>query len=636
MEKIINRFSYYYKKYNSIIFFITKILCIIILILSLLYFFERYILYKIIYYAISKMPFIDTIYLFSYNFVTILLIIYLHIWLIRLVVYSIIFMQGGLFKKILVHEEFFSFIYNIRINTENAIEKIKSGNINEAEYYINQLSIFKKSCDNMISKKISLKITKSDFDSELNESLMFFYNYKKTKNSKNIEFLLDSLNQFEKKISEVIKLPWYKILYKFKYNESLFLMEDYMMNSFSTHNIQKVNLKKNFDIFKLSPKDKKGNNDILAIYCNQNAMCCELYSIGKDNIEFYLNDLNCNIIIWNYKGFGLRKGFTTFSNIDKDVNILSDYIKKNYNNHKIIIHGCSIGGYSSIKLAQKLSDLENVVLIADRTFANIKNVVETFNFKKILIPIYSFLFPKFIYDFSNVENYISLPSNKKLILFDAYDEVLQYIPVSLVYNLTKKYYNDIIKPKLSKYNKYFSFFKNSDELSKQLKQLAISCNDINFDENGRIFLQHLYKYINSIEEFFMFFVIFGFPFNRYKVINSNSVLFNNYCIKIPFILKKFIDKEKDLINKEVLDIISAFNFLFIKSKLECDLDDNDIYEFNYDIENDKLFSIVKNHENELKKYLGSVHRIHCGHNGKLKNNDIKAIKEFLISNKYLN
>lgn len=184
------------------------------------------------------MPFIDKIYLFSYNFVTILLIIYLHIWLIRLVVYSIIFMQGGLFKKILVHEEFFSFIYNIRINTENAIEKIKSGNINEAEYYINQLSIFKKSCDNMISKKISLKITKSDFDSELNESLMFFYNYKKTKNSKNIEFLLDSLNQFEKKISEVIKLPWYKILYKFKYNESLFLMEDYMMNSFSTHNIQ--------------------------------------------------------------------------------------------------------------------------------------------------------------------------------------------------------------------------------------------------------------------------------------------------------------------------------------------------------------------------------------------------------------
>jgi hypothetical protein len=141
-------------------------------------------------------------------------------------------------------------------------------------------------------------------------------------------------------------------------------MEQYMMNSFITHSVRKININKDFDIYLISPKiENKIGNKILSIFCNQNALCCEFYAISKDNIDYYLYKLNCTIIIWNYKGFGLRKGYTTFSSIDKDVNILSNYIKNNFNKYKIIIHGCSIGGYSSIKLTEKLlNELNDVIL----------------------------------------------------------------------------------------------------------------------------------------------------------------------------------------------------------------------------------------------------------------------------------
>ena len=252
-----------------------------------------------------------------------------------------------------------------------------------------------------------------------------------------------------------------------------------MMNSFITHSVQKININKDFDVFLISPKiENKNGNKILSIFCNQNALCCEFYSISKDNIDYYLHKLNCTIIIWNYKGFGLRKGYTTFSSIDKDVNILSNYIKNNFNKYKIIIHGCSIGGYSSIKLTQKLlNELNDVILISDRTFGDIKSIVHSLNFHEILDIIYAIIFPKWYFKYSNIDNYININHDKKLILFDSSDEIIKYNPASLVFNITRRYYNDIIKPKLNIYNKYFSLIMNSPKLKENLKQLAIDCNE---------------------------------------------------------------------------------------------------------------------------------------------------------------
>ena len=629
-------YKIYRQHYKKILFF-SKILLAIILFIILLYLLERYLLYNIIY---SLLLFISHIFhlekynIFSIKFESIFLLIYFHILLIRLIVLSIVFIQGGLFKKILVSEQFNSFIITIHDLIHQTINSLALNKLNEFKYFMNQLDILKKSIENIKIKKSDWKINNYDFENDLNNSFVLYYIYKTNNSSENLENLVEALKTLYNNIEKFPALPIYKKIFFPNYEDSLLLMEQYMMNSFITHSVRKININKDFDIYLISPKiENKIGNKILSIFCNQNALCCEFYSISKDNIDYYLHKLNCTIIIWNYKGFGLRKGYTTFSSIDKDVNILSNYIKNNFNKYKIIIHGCSIGGYSSIKLTQKLlNELNDVILISDRTFGDIKSIVHSLNFHEILDIIYAIIFPKWYFKYSNIDNYININHDKKLILFDASDEIIKYNPASLVFNITKRYYNDIIKPKLNIYNKYFSLIMNSPKLKENLKQLAIDCNEENFDNNGRIFIQHLSYFINTIEEFFMFFIIFGFPFNRTKEINPKLDKFKNEYTKIPIIFKQFLDKNKDFIEKEIIDIILAFNFLYTKINLNTEISDEDILNLKYEKNN---INIEQNHIKELKKYFGYVHRITCGHNGKLKEYDYTIIKEFLKNNNFI-
>lgn len=629
-------YKIYRQHYKKILFF-SKILLAIILFILLLYLLERYLLYNIIY---SLLLFISHIFhlekynIFSIKFESIFLLIYFHILLIRLIVLSIVFIQGGLFKKLLVSEQFNTFIITIHDLIHQTINSLALNKLNEFKYFMNQLDILKKSIENIKIKKSDWKINNYDFENDLNNSCVLYYIYKANNSSENLENLIEALKTLYNNIEKFPALPIYKKIFFPNYEDSLLLMEQYMMNSFITHSVQKININKDFDIYLISPKiENKIGNKILSIFCNQNALCCEFYSISKDNIDYYLYKLNCTIIIWNYKGFGLRKGYTTFSSIDKDVNILSNYIKNNFNKYKIIIHGCSIGGYSSIKLTQKLlNELNDVILISDRTFGDIKSIVHSLNFHEILDIIYAIIFPKWYFKYSNIDNYININHDKKLILFDASDEIIKYNPASLVFNITKRYYNDIIKPKLNIYNKYFSLIMNSPKLKENLKQLAIDCNEENFDNNGRIFIQHLSYFINTIEEFFMFFIIFGFPFNRTKEINPKLDKFKNEYTKIPIIFKQFLDKNKDFIEKEIIDIILAFNFLYTKINLNTEISDEDILNLKYEKNN---INIEQNHIKELKKYFGNVHRITCGHNGKLKEYDYTIIKEFLKNNNFI-
>ena len=628
------KISKYFQKYFPKLVSCAKILLLILILLSSIYLLERFILYNIIYYLLYII-----LYLFGlekYNFFSLghesfFLLIYLHILLARVIILSIVFIQGGIFKKILVHDQYYSFINAMCDYAKYIIEDLSENNYNDFEYFMNKFKILKISYDNIKVKKINLEIPELYFENHLNDVLEKYNNYEKSiSKEENLKNLIESLKIF----SDIIKIfPSYTIiqkLFSFNYIQSLMLMEEYMMISFETHSIEKRNINKDFDIYILSPKYKTQNNKTLAIFCNQNAICCELYSISKDNIYYYLTHLNCTIILWNYKGFGLRKGFTTFGNIDKDVDIFSNYIKNNYNDYKIIIHGCSIGGYSSIKLTKKISLFnDNVSLICDRTFGDIKNFAESLKYHGILTFFYNIIFPKFFFKYRNIENYISLPYDKKLILFDQGDEIIHYNPASLVFNITKKYYIDVIKPKLSKYKRYLTLIKNSYKFSEKLRQLAVTCNDKSFDENGRIFIQHLYHYINSIEDFLMFFIIFGFPFNRFKEINPNINKFESLYTNIPNMFKKFTENNY-MIDKEISDILQAFNFLFVKLNLNSEINDDDIFNLKYDNKNN--FFVGKNKLIELKQYFGYVHRIHCGHNGKIKDNDFIIIKEFLKNN----
>ena len=563
---------------------------------------------------------------------SILLDIYLHIIIARLVILSMIFPQGGFFKKIEVYEEFCSFIDLICKSASEAVKNINSNNINNVESFINKLEKFKLN-NNEYKNKNYLNIEKN-----LSNITENFNNYKLGKDSKEQrKKLTTSLKKLYSDLYSINDISLMGFLFTFKYTESLIYMENHMMNFFLSHKVEKITISKNFDIYLFSPKNITKNNNILTIFCNQNGICCEYYSVYQDNIYYYLNDLNCTIILWNYKGFGLRKGFTTFGNIDKDVDILSNYIKNNYNKYKIIIHGCSIGGYSSIKLTQKIYLFnDNTVLICDRTFGDIKNVVQSFNYPIILTIIYNIIFPKWYFKYRNIENYFSLPYDKKLILFDEKDEVIPYYPSSLIYCLTKIYYKDKVKPFLSKYKKCSNIFKN---LNNYYNELIDIYNKIekDFDEISGIFLKKLHKYliINSFEDFFMFFIIFGYPFNRYKEIYNDNIVLNENYINIPFVVGNIIGNNKNKISNNLTEFISVMNFLFIKFNLNCNLNDDDILKFNYDEGNNAVFKVEENHLNEIKKYFGCVHRIFCGHDGKIEVSDFSAIKIFLKNNNFI-
>ena len=624
-----DHFKKYKKKYYKKALYYSKILLLLLIILLIVYFIEKYIykiIYIIIYILTEKIFFFLKGIFFSTKIKSIIITIYLNIIFARLIILSIIFLQGGLLKKVLSYEQFQFFINLLNNFLESIYENLNSNHIDDAKHFMSKINLFKMSYFKNKSKNISFVVKNYTFEEELNKMFEKYDKYLINNNLEAKNDFIESIKDFSNQLIKYNNFSIFEILFKFKYSQSLMIMEEYMKNSFETHIVEKVNIGNDFYIYILSPKVEKNDNKILSIYCNQNALCCEYYALGHDNIDFYLYYLNSTIILWNYSGYGLRKGITTFAKIDKDVNILSQYIKNNFNNFKIIIHGCSIGGYSSIKLMQKLNDLKNVVLISDRTFSDIDKIALTLGYGKILSIFYNILFPKFLFHSNNTDNYISIPSDKKLICFDANDEIIFYNPASLVYNLTHKYYNDIVKPKIKKYKEYKILIENPEYLIKELKELVSK----DFDNNGKIFIQHLYKYIDSIEEFFMFFIVFGYPFNRFKEISCNTEKFNKSYLQIPKIIMNFANKNRIWFSDKLLNLIQIFNFLYVKFNLKTEINDNDIIKLNYD--NNALFQFNDSFAIELHKYFGFVHRITCGHNGKLKFNDLNVIKEFLGKN----
>lgn len=628
---------------NKAILFPAIIVILSLFVLFLLYLIERYVIYKIIYYTLYSLFTLLNFHCMNYLSIKlecIIIDIYLHLIFSRLIILSVIFLQGGLIKKYIVFDQFCSFTDLICDYTSDAVENIELNDSNKIEILITKLGKFR------LKNKDIKNFNYLQIEEYLNKITEEYEKYKNNKDSneqrKKLKYAVNSLYN---KLINFNEISIFDFLFKFKYTESLIYMENYMIHGyFTSHNVKKIKINNNFDIYLLSPKKISKYNNILTIFCNQNGLCCEYYPIYPTNIYYYLYNLNCNIIIWNYTGFGLRKGFTTFGAVDKDVDILSNYIKNNFTKNKIIVHGCSIGGYASIKLTQKLSSFneikDNVVLICDRTFGDIKNIVHSYDYTTILSIIYNIIFPSCFYKYRNTENFLSLSGEKKIILFDEKDEEIKYNPASLVYNLTKKYYTDIVIPCLIKYKEYVDVFKNFNIISKELDDFYTKT-EKEFDDISDKFIKKLNKFLKEkkFEEFFMFFIIFGYPFNKYKEINIEQNLFNEKYINIPFVIKDIIENNKNKISNKLYEFFIDINFLFIKFNLNCNLDYNDILNLNYnDNDNDKeedVFHMDQSHIDSLRKYFGYVCRIFCGHDGKMDNDDFLFIKKFLKYNKFI-
>jgi hypothetical protein len=207
-------YKIYRQHYKKILFF-SKILLAIILFIILLYLLERYLLYNIIY---SLLLFISHIFhlekynIFSIKFESIFLLIYFHILLIRLIVLSIVFIQGELFKKLLVSEQFNTFIITINVLIHQTINSLALNKLKEFEYFVNQLDILKKSIENIKIKKSDWKINNYDFENDLNNSFILYYIHKANNSSENLENLIKALKTLYNNIE---KFPALSIIKKY-------------------------------------------------------------------------------------------------------------------------------------------------------------------------------------------------------------------------------------------------------------------------------------------------------------------------------------------------------------------------------------------------------------------------------------
>ena len=505
--------------------------------------------------------------------------------------------------------------------------------------YYNYILNFQKAINNQ--KKLentTFELKKFKFTEILN-NIIYLFEKLKEKNYKDEEIknsLLDKLKSYNKAIEPYSKFSTFDLIFKFYYNKSVSFIKQLFIFSFENRICNNIIISKDFDAYILYPEqngnNKNSKNKILYIYCGQNAFIAEMFNIYKNNFKFFLGLKEMTLLFWNYAGYGSRKGFPSFTSIDNDIEELKNYIINNYSGYKIIIHGISIGGYPAIKLAKILNENDkfksNVCLIADRTYSDIDLIVETFSdkFGYILKNIYNLFFPKLLYYSDNIQNYIDVPLENKFIFFDEEDKIINYKKASLIYNLTTKYYKEIILPKISKYKQFIklkNMTKNEfNSIKLNIKRIKNSVKDENFIM--------LYKNINrnDMEQFLMYFLVFGYPFNINKEIFYDKTIFAKYYIDIPLIFKNIYEENKINFNTNLFDFFSALNFLFIKSNLSIPFNDKEIIGFKFN-NDEKEFNLQKNFNESLLKYFGFVHRIFCEHNGTWNNNDELYLQKFL-------
>ena len=638
---------------------------IIVLAIYFIYIIEKYILFfpvKLIFYYILQLTNFkfESIYI---NVISIIIVIYLHILFIQKSILSIIFLIGGFGKRNIMYLSFKKFIELLIYKIKNIITSFKSDNFNSVESNFESILKFHKTYNQLKLNGISFEIEDSIFGDLLNE-LVFLYQQLKDKNFKfdknnekdkenNISFIT-RLNELNKKLFRYTQFSFIQIFTLFKFSNVLIHMSTQLLDEFSPRITNIINISNNFNAYLISPDptlnidDYNNNNQyniktekILVIFCSQNAVCSEMNLIFKDNIKYYLDIKKVSILLWNYQGFGNRKGFTSFKNINDDIYNLVNYIRREFSEYKIIIHGISIGGYSAIKLALELDDEKNVVLISDRTFGDINLIVRDLKYGNFLESIYLFLFPKCFYNTSNIENYLKVKGNK-IIFYDENDETISYSS-SLIFNLTVEYFNKKICPEIkNKFNKesiicignnngnnvlnYFFECKNDlEELKNDIKyQYEHKSNFNKNDDSTKYFFTKLYE--TKIENFVIFFLTFGFPFNKYKEIPYEKEEFNKVYTNVPIQMRKIILLYNNLLSEKVKDFLSKLNLLFVRVNLESSMTDEEISTFSYELEYN--FQIKNSIYPIILNYFGYVHRIFCGHNGILKENDEEYLNDF--------
>ena len=621
------------------------IIGIAILSIFLLFFIE-YILYCIIYYFDYFILFMIINYhsFFLLRSISILLLFGLHIFTLQVFSLSLVFLIGGLNKKFICYDNFVVWIKRL-INHLKLIKIRCEKNNFYDDSNIKYLRQFNYIYKTLKSKGISFEFDKIKFG-DLLELTIVLFNKMQRNNINNNEYnetlktILYNINQLIEIFKKYKTLNKWQIFFSFKYKEFLNFLSLELQDMFYSRTILFKTIEKDFEIFIIQPNEEKSyeNEKQLIIFCGQNAICKEFYALYQDNIIYYIKNPNVTILLWDYKGYGKRKGFPTFKNIHKDVIKLANYIKSNYPNYKYIIHGISIGGFSSVKLKKELND-DNCVLIADRTFSDIDLIIK-FGINYHLKYLYNFIFPKFIFHSSNVQDYISIKGNNKIIFYDQFDNIINY-NASLFMGVKNQYYKDILYKKIIKIFPPINPIKNCFNISKILINSEETLNDIinelfnfsfsnnNFNSNNQLFNYNFIAeikddYIN-IDDFILDVLILGYPLNKNREVNydNENNIFSLYE-KIPLYFKEL---NNYIISSKIKFFFTQILFCFIKLNLNTDISDDDIYSFEFNQNNQ--FSVIPKIKEGIFDYFGRVHRIYCGHNGVITPQDEEYLTQCL-------
>ena len=180
-------------------------------------------------------------------------------------------------------------------------------------------------------------------------------------------------------------------------------------NNFTT----KDNCKLEYIIFRRNLEKPKKK---LMIICGPNGVPFQIFS-RNFRFENYL-EMNMDVLCWNYRGYGLSKGKPSYAKLRTDILELFDEVKKNYNYEKYAVHGISIGGIPCCHLASNRKEIE--LMICDRNFGRLDNITQSFPCGKFLFFLYKLFF---FQSTDNVDNYLNVKCYK-IILNDPKDSIV--------------------------------------------------------------------------------------------------------------------------------------------------------------------------------------------------------------------
>ena len=206
-------------------------------------------------------------------------------------------------------------------------------------------------------------------------------------------------NFFRNKLFSSIEQLHCELDYFFKFEEKFFITKD-------KYKIEYVIIKNN------SNQDAKK----LMIVCGPNGVPYQMYS--RNAIVKYYLDLNMDILCWNYRGFGFSEGAASFDKLRSDVLELFDEVKKTERYEHFAVYGVSIGGIPCCHLGRNRKEIE--LMICDRNFGKLDNIVQNYNFGKFLYILYKLLC---FQSTDNVDNYLNT-NCYKILLNDPKDEII--------------------------------------------------------------------------------------------------------------------------------------------------------------------------------------------------------------------